>query len=75
MSKEKSVSLISDQPEDLLVMKTMHLESLTACLVGDGYESFKQMSGEVQGNVMWLVHDLAFQVRRLVEIVQTKSEG
>lgn len=41
------------------------LWALTATLHGDGGESFRNYSDEIQSGVLWLVHDLAQQIRDL----------
>lgn len=41
------------------------LYSLTAILYGEGGESFRNYSHDIQDGVLWLVHDLAEQVMKL----------
>lgn len=41
--------------------------ALTAMLHGNGGDTFRNWSGEIQDDVLWLAHDLARQVRDLCE--------
>ena len=59
---------------DRLTTLTTQLASLTATLYGEGLESFTNSSSEVQGGVLWLVHDLAVQISTLSEQVETMCE-
>jgi hypothetical protein len=44
--------------------KIRQLVALTATLSGEGFESFSRYSEDVQGSVLWLVHELAADVER-----------
>lgn len=43
------------------------LSALTATLYGLGGESFRNWDDDIQDGVLWLVHDLAKQIRDLCE--------
>ena len=40
------------------------LAALTATLCGEGFENFNNYTEDVQGSVLWLVHELAADVER-----------
>jgi hypothetical protein len=43
------------------------LWALTAALYGEGGDEFRACSAEIQDGVMWLINDLALQIRDLCE--------
>lgn len=48
---------------DELNKRSAQLAALLSTLRGDGYQSFKGYSEEVQENTLWLAGDLAEQIR------------
>jgi hypothetical protein len=50
---------------DRLCELIIQLDSLTALIMGDGFENFKNHSDEIQDNVLWLINDLSSQIKSL----------
>jgi hypothetical protein len=63
-----------DDRIDRLTTLTIQLSALTSTLYGSGLESFMNKSNEVTCGVLWLVHDLADEIRSLSEQVDTMCE-
>lgn len=58
-----------------LEVKAEQLSSLLCILRGEGGESFRTYSDEIQENVLWLASDLADEVRELACAVDTANGG
>lgn len=59
---------------DYCEMRTAQLAALTAIIYGEGYETFKLHNEDIQGNVLWLINELASEVNKLLPIVCLEAE-
>ncbi|TCG03508.1 hypothetical protein BZM27_47960 [Paraburkholderia steynii] len=55
---------------DTISNKAVQLAALLNMCYGNGFENFKDMTDEVQGNVLWLASDLAQQIANVASGVQ-----
>ncbi|EIN02294.1 hypothetical protein WQE_04877 [Paraburkholderia hospita] len=55
---------------DAISNKAVQLAALLNMCYGNGFENFKDMTDEVQGNVLWLASDLAEQIVNVANGVQ-----
>lgn len=64
---------------DYCSMRAAQLSALTSIISGEGYESFKLFNENVQDNVLWLINELANEVKQLLPIVcleeKTRTEA
>lgn len=59
---------------DYCEMRTGQLFALTTIIYGEGFETFKLHNEDIQGNVLWLIHELAAEVNKLLPIVCLEAE-
>lgn len=63
--------LDSDQFE-VLSTRTVQLSALLATLYGEGYQSFKTYNEDIQENTLWLAHDVACEIAKLVSSMKLR---
>ncbi len=54
-------------------MRVAQLHALTSILSGDGFAVFELYTESIKDNVMWLVHELANEVKQLLPIVAAEA--
>lgn len=54
---------------DHAAMRVAQLDALTSILHGGGFNTFQLYAESVQDNVLWLVHELAHEIKELLPIV------
>lgn len=60
---------------DRLEAKSAQLYGLTATLYGDGLTELRSYSDEIQDQIMWLVSDLACEIRQLLTNLSDARRG
>lgn len=60
---------------DYCNMRTSQLSALTSIICGEGYEAFKLYNEDIQGNVIWLINELAREVEQLLPIVCEEAKS
>jgi hypothetical protein len=55
--------------------RAFHLESLLRACSDDAFVAFQEMHADTQTNLLWLMHDLASEVRQLTGAVSTEHAG
>ena len=56
-------------------MRVAQLDALTSILSGDGFATFELYTESVKDNVMWLVHELAHEIKHLLPIVSEEARA
>lgn len=60
---------------DYCSMRTSQLSALTTIICGEGYETFKLHNDDIKGNVMWLINELAREIKQLLPIVCEEAKN
>lgn len=62
---------------DHAAMRVAQLDALTSILHGEGFNTFQLYAESVQDNVLWLVHELAHEIKELLPIVceEARADG
>lgn len=56
-------TLPDESPRDFVDRRVAQLDSLTSFLAGGGGEAFRLYNHDIQSDVLWLIADLAHDVR------------
>ena len=53
----------NDSPENRLDQNLMFLDAATACITGDGFETFQNLADDLQHDYLYMLHVLAAGAR------------
>lgn len=67
------VTALGNDQYEALSTRAVQLTALLATLHGEGYQSFKHYSDEIQENTLWLAHDLAHEIAQQISRMEMRK--